>query len=410
MRKIILVLWSLVLISCHADLRFTEQGEFKSEAFAMRDTEEINLWSFPNHEIRHHFENRMNADVNLSAENFDDYVGLNGAHIDEGRIFVWRPVGSQIGQHVFEVSFRENNIDKIYRYNIKVMAVVHNKNQMAYTNRLFSMQIGIKNYSGEILGYQIINAPIGMTIDEKGIINWVPTVTQLGLKDVMVRVYDFNDNLNQEIINFGVMVEKDCMNKQILGIFRDDNNNDYPEAGEFIDEVISFKGTESAKDFFNRFSSNAESVVGAKLSGKTEFLFFYEGADGLNLNFLFAKDVTGQIQSSAKWEILTFGNAKNDRVIFSDDSGELVLRDSGENFKMYDAHFDFTSNGDGGILGSFIAKSYRIIIHNLVPGDLKHLVFYSANGGAISLNRLGESEFTATGLIIQYKTLLVCNF
>ena len=56
---------------------------------------------------------------------------------------------------------------------------------------------------GDVLNYQLIYAPEGMTINSDGIITWAPTVDHVGSYDVIVQVTDGRGGVNN--LTFSVM-------------------------------------------------------------------------------------------------------------------------------------------------------------------------------------------------------------
>jgi hypothetical protein len=409
MRQIFLIVFLLGNWACHKKLAFIRMVDFKSQVKPFSENQEFHRWTFADKEVLIKFDNPLHSVVYLEAGNYNDYIGENAVRILYDNQLWWKPTEEQSGLHYFEVSFVQNNSKIKLKYNISVLKVNRFDNQLAYTDRAFTAQVNLDNFSDQLISYQLITAPEGLKISDSGALNWLPKLGQIGLHDVKIRVYDSTNDLNQVILNFGIMVEKSCVRRNVLGIFKDINNNDYPEDNEYLGEVISYRGTASATTNYNYFSASAHPLVGPMPEGLAEHIFFYEGPDGLTLNFYFNKDQGGSPSNSVKWEIITFGNNKNDRVLLSDDLGELILRSENENSRVYDGMYSYWSNSDGGVLGPFIGKSYKIVVHNLIAGDNEHVVFYSANGQALNLMQNTEGGPIPSSFVIQHKSVLECK-
>ncbi|MEE2959587.1 MAG: hypothetical protein VYA34_02500, partial [Myxococcota bacterium] len=173
----------------------------------------------------------------------------------------------------------------------------------------------------------------------------------------------------------------------------------------YLGEITSYIGEESSDNNYNYYSSSAHPEIGPEPIGFETNVFFYEGADGLSFNFFSNLDAGGSTNSKVNWDIQTFGNANADKVILSDDPGELKRTVQNNTGHKYQARFHYWNNTDGGIIGPFNGTDYQIWINVLDSGDNTNAAFYSAHGTSFVL----MSETLGTSFAIAFKSNRACE-
>src|SRR5690606_28048784 len=100
-------------------------------------------------------------------------------------------------------------------------------------------------------------------------------------------------------------------------------------------------------------------------------VFFYEGSDGLALNFFFNIDKGGSPDNKVDWDIYTWGNNNSDQVMLMDDPVDTFeFKGVFGNKRKYEGRWHYWSNTDGGILGPFIGEDFLIRVQVVGTGDL----------------------------------------
>ena len=210
----------------------------------------------------------------------------------------------------------------------------------------------------------------------------------------------------------------------------------------FISFVKPYSGDESAIDTYN--CNDYSSCEIPETEPNESSIYFYKGPEGLSFNFSHKIKNPELAGGKVSWKIQTLSKARNDHVLYSDDSGELskapmlarlllpfrhakpINLDHVKRVKLsidgkllakrrklmarriflfnhYKAYFtldgfrdhlitfaddtDLYDFKDGGIIGP-LDKPSIIIVRVVFPGKMKNIVVYSANGDRIEIPRL----------------------
>lgn len=132
-------------------------------------------------------------------------------------------------------------------------------------------------------------------------------------------------------------IYKVCSQSKRLAIWLDPDNDGRIDPGFYLGTIQSYKGERTAKENYNYHSKgyewSANPFEGPKPKGYESHVFFYEGSDGLSLNFYHNekkvkgdKNYKGSKENRVLWKIITSGNKKQDKVLESDDNGELSVK------------------------------------------------------------------------------------
>jgi hypothetical protein len=182
-----------------------------------------------------------------------------------------------------------------------------------------------------------------------------------------------------------------------LSIWTDMNSNGEIDGEDQLKGYIkAYIGDDSAKENYNYYSASAHPKIGPGPKGFESKVFFYENEKGNYLNFYFNIDAGGSEDNKVQWEIKVIKNEMKDKVILSDDGGELKLKDKNqqEGSHFYEGDFHYWNNTDGGVIGPFIGDEYEIHVKPLDSGDNEINTFYSQKGELFSLPiRQGDGAF-----------------
>ncbi|MCB9073411.1 MAG: hypothetical protein H6623_07295 [Bdellovibrionaceae bacterium] len=197
-----------------------------------------------------------------------------------------------------------------------------------------------------------------------------------------------------------------CVPGKRLGIWLDPTETGEFKSENYLGFIVSYSGEFSAADNYNYYSASAHPKIGPTPSGFKANIFFYEGSDGLVLNLFSNIDEAGSSDNIVNMDIETVGNNNNDRVILSDDNGELKYITTVGNVRQYQGRFHYWSNTDGGVLGPFQGTDFKIRVKFLNTGDVQDARFYSANGYAFDLK---DSENQISSFIIAFEDYEDCS-
>ncbi|MCB0356615.1 MAG: hypothetical protein KDD40_06390 [Bdellovibrionales bacterium] len=196
-----------------------------------------------------------------------------------------------------------------------------------------------------------------------------------------------------------------CEEGKHFGVWLDSNDDGSIEGEKFLGSIVPFKGTRTAVENYNYFSASAHPLIGPEPGSFNSHVFFYEGTDGLSLNFIFNVDNGGSKNNKVNWDIEVIGNNKADKVLISDDHGELNEVETTPDGKIYESRFEYWENTDGGAIGPFIGDNFFIKVKALSTGDIEIATFHSENSSNFSLN---DKEHVSSFIIgfLEYKK---CN-
>jgi hypothetical protein len=154
----------------------------------------------------------------------------------------------------------------------------------------------------------------------------------------------------------------------------------------FIGEIVSYSGDETSVENYDYYSASAHPHVGPTPTGFESNVFFYEGTDGLTLNFFSNLDNSwSQSWTDVDWDINISGNETEDSVLLSDDPGEVNRVSIDENGSAYEVRLTYVRNTDGGIIGPFAGERFKISVDVLESGDTNTALFHSADGSSFPL-------------------------
>ena len=126
-----------------------------------------------------------------------------GMSIDEETgILLWEPTSQQVGIH--DVNVRVVDAQGGFStqgFTLGVNGVntppiiTSTPLTEAASGKTYTYQVGATDIEGDLLTYELVNPPSGMTIDaETGLIEWTPQDNQIGIQSVEVKVSDVNGN------------------------------------------------------------------------------------------------------------------------------------------------------------------------------------------------------------------------
>ena len=196
-----------------------------------------------------------------------------------------------------------------------------------------------------------------------------------------------------------------CQEGKRLGIWLDPDKTGVLADNNYLGEIKSYTGTLSSFDNYRYYSASAHPVIGPTPLSYESNIYFYEGPDGLTLNFYSNLDEGGSDYNSVNWDIITKGNSGKDKVILSDDNKELTQTFQSPLKSRYQARFQYWKNTDGGVIGPFVGKNYQIQVHILNTGDIQNAIFYSADGNAFPLK---DENNQISSFVISYKSEQTC--
>lgn len=197
-----------------------------------------------------------------------------------------------------------------------------------------------------------------------------------------------------------------CVTGKRLGVWLDENNDGNLDGDKYLGSFVAYSGDKTAAENYNYYSASAHPLVGPTPVGNQTHVFFYEGSDGLSLNFYSNIDNGGSEDDSFSWDIEVVDNQFKDDVILSDDGGELT-RSAGPSSHLYEGRFRYWKNTDGGIIGPFVTNDYAIRVSVLSVGnDINTAKFYSADGLSFSLSTI---DAAVSSFIIAYQSYEDCQ-
>lgn len=197
-----------------------------------------------------------------------------------------------------------------------------------------------------------------------------------------------------------------CVPGKRLAIWLDPDDSGDIKAENYLGFVVSYSGKKSAEDNYNYYSASAHPLVGPSPIGFESHVFFYEGKDGLALNFFSNIDSGGSSNNRVDLDIEVSGNAQMDSVILSDDGHELKQVSSSGGLNSYEGRFHYWNNTDGGVIGPFQGENYKIHVRVLQTGDIQNARFYSANGYSFQLK---DQQQDISSFIITFESIENCN-
>ncbi|MEO8271170.1 MAG: putative Ig domain-containing protein, partial [Aureliella sp.] len=121
-------------------------------------------------------------------------ASLNG---DSG-LLQWVPVSSDVGDHDFVIAVVDGvggEIEQTFTVNVQTNSVptqpfqVRTPRSEASLLSMYLSRIDGIDATGQSLSTELLAGPSGLTLDSTGLIQWLPTVSQLGLQTITVRFH-----------------------------------------------------------------------------------------------------------------------------------------------------------------------------------------------------------------------------
>ncbi len=193
-----------------------------------------------------------------------------------------------------------------------------------------------------------------------------------------------------------------CVPGKNLGIWLDDSNQTY------LGNIVTYGGTVSAIANYNYYSASAHPINGPTPVGYELHNFFYEGPDGLMLNFYANIDSndnsTGSADNEFSIKITTAGNNGIDDIVLVDDRSDQLDRQVDADINRYIGNFHYWYNTDGAVIGPFNGENFEIRVQITSAGDLQGARFYSANSTSFNLGQTTNMSY-----IIRYRDYESCS-
>ena len=196
-----------------------------------------------------------------------------------------------------------------------------------------------------------------------------------------------------------------CVAGKKLGVWLDANQDGSIAGEKYLGSFVAYSGSMSAAANYNYFSASAHPIVGPIPKEFKTTVFFYEDSIGINFNFFSNVDAGGSMDNIVEWDIKTSDNGKLDKVLLSDDGGELSKKYEGTDYFRYEARFHYYSNTDGGVIGPFKSGAH-IAVKVLNVGDVIDAGFFSANGDVLPLS---DGSEPVSSFIVGYQGDENCN-
>lgn len=208
-----------------------------------------------------------------------------------------------------------------------------------------------------------------------------------------------------QVQDLGTKGGGNCVQGQRLGVWLD--NNDDGNKDIYLGSFVSYEGTETAAENYNYYSASAHPKIGPTPIDNKAHVFFYDGSDGLSLNFYSNIDAGGSDDDVFDLDAIISGNNLADSVLLSDDGNELKLKSTSGDSKLYEGRFHYWNNTDGGVIGPLVTETFNIQVKVLKDGaDISEATFYSSNGQSMSLS---TSSAAFSSFIVGYHSYEDCQ-
>lgn len=169
-----------------------------------------------------------------------------------------------------------------------------------------------------------------------------------------------------------------------------------------IGDISSYKGYLSAAMNYNYYSASAHPIVGPHPEEYEGHFFFYEGKEGLALNFFYNIDAGGSSNNQVKMEVSVHGNDQIDKVLLSDDGNEVKKSSSADGVNIYSGKMHYWFNTDGGVIGPLKGDDFKIHVKIFNVGDNKTVGFHSSNGESLALQTGVSAAEAYSEFVIYY--------
>lgn len=139
------------------------------------------------------------TDLDNETLGFSLITSPTGMEINISGLISWVPQQKDIGTHTIQIKVQDSvgNYD-LQKYNLLVRPrgegtkphIVSSPKESVNVGRVFEYEIIAEDPDGDDLFFAISQAPMGMKIDEKGLIQWQPQANQIGKHVVEAKVED----------------------------------------------------------------------------------------------------------------------------------------------------------------------------------------------------------------------------
>jgi YD repeat-containing protein len=163
-----------------------------------------------------------------------DALSYRGMLLPDGMSFdvatqtlVWQPRANQVGEHqvVLRVDDGRGGFElQTFSLTVGLLnaapEIVSAPLTTAAASSFYQYAVKALDSDGQVVAYQLDKAPVGMTIDSKGVINWQPTAADLGTKEVWVTVLDDDGKRSTQKYNLEVVAARENNVPVLLSIPR----------------------------------------------------------------------------------------------------------------------------------------------------------------------------------------------
>ncbi len=191
-----------------------------------------------------------------------------------------------------------------------------------------------------------------------------------------------------------------CTVSKGLAVWSDPINSKQTANSNYLGPLTSYKGALSGATNYAYKSASAHPVVGPQPEEGKLKVFLYEGKDGLMASFFINKDNAPNLFMSLSMNVTTYGNTSSDKVILSDDRGEMKLVSSAGGENKYSVNMRLNKNSDGAVFGPFNSKNSMIHFEILSSKNLGAIEVHSLNGQVYNMQN--------THFMVGYRDFMTC--
>ncbi|MGE3388183.1 MAG: hypothetical protein AB7K41_15745, partial [Bdellovibrionales bacterium] len=132
-----------------------------------------------------------------------------------------------------------------------------------------------------------------------------------------------------------------------------------------------YSGQLSAAENYGYRNFSAHPIQGPGGEAGALTVFFYQGPEGLSVNLVLDAESGSSHDNMADVAVTIKYNQHQDRVLFSDEIGELLGVDADPESTFYRGRYNYKMTTDGGILGPLTTENFEVQVEALVQGKLK---------------------------------------
>ncbi len=207
-----------------------------------------------------------------------------GARIDSAGILTWTPTQNQVGAQLFTVTATDlSNASAIQEFSVQVSpfddppVIAAAPDTSAIEDDAYQLDLLASDEEGGPLQYTLATAPQGMTVDSTGVLNWLPTATDVGIHVVEVTVSDpsgqsvsLSFTINVQAVNDAPQIVAQTPDaQQVLNVYRDavtflisasDEENDTLSFSWLVNGVLQ-AGEQDSTFFFAPSSASIDTIT-----------------------------------------------------------------------------------------------------------------------------------------------------